>query len=285
MSDRTFVGLHIPKCAGTSFMEMAMSALPHHHMVQTTALIRNRDEGRPQFFETASFKTLKLIWGHAVHEEMLYLVDHPFLFTGLREPAERIASHARFDIYLARTQGRAPLDVEKWLSLQQDPICRYIIERFPRLSGDASMSLFERAKSALSAFHFVYFTNNFEKSSSAIMQAMGYMAESKKENVATVDVPIEVNRDYIRHDLALYEWAVDRFGDMDLDLDAEAPAPFQKFMLEPSQEHVLEEFIFRQQALEYDFWNIIDQVAKEKLDAASRALAEARYYMTFARYY
>jgi len=277
--------MHIPKCAGTSFMEMAMSVLPHHQVVQTTSLIRNRDEGRPQFLEISKLENLRLIWGHAVHEEMLYVTNQPFLFTGLREPSERLASHAKFDIYLAKSQGRETIEMSEWLRLQSDPICKFIVERFPRLSGDPSRTLFERARDALEAFDFCYFTETFEESSKAILAAMGYSAELKNENVATVDIPVEIDPALIQNDIELYSWARDHFANRSIDPERPKSERLRSFLSSRPCPNTLDDFMFHQQAYEFDFWNVIDLVVKEKSVRAERLLKEINYYLQYKRIY
>jgi len=54
---RTFVGLHIPKCAGTSFLDMARDVLPAHQLFQNTSIIMNWNDGRPEFLGRAGCST------------------------------------------------------------------------------------------------------------------------------------------------------------------------------------------------------------------------------------
>ena len=56
---RTFVGLHIPKCAGTSFLDMARDVLPAHQLFQNTSIIMNWNDGRPEFLDINDYAALR----------------------------------------------------------------------------------------------------------------------------------------------------------------------------------------------------------------------------------
>jgi len=130
---RTFVGLHIPKCAGTSFLDMARDVLPAHQLFQNTSIIMNWNDGRPEFLDINDYAALRVVWGHSIHEQMLYRLNAPILFTGMREPVARLISEARYQVDLRERQG-IPFDVRAWLPKQRNPMTWFIINRFPTLA-------------------------------------------------------------------------------------------------------------------------------------------------------
>ena len=76
---RTLVGLHIPKCAGSTLLERVLSVLPRDEVYQNTSIIRNFFEGRPEFLEIKNKQKLRFVWGHSIQEEMLKLLQNPIL--------------------------------------------------------------------------------------------------------------------------------------------------------------------------------------------------------------
>ena len=278
---RTFVGLHIYKCAGSSFLEMALEALPRQAVYQNTSIIRNWTDRQPEFLDIINYSVLRLVWGHTIHEQMLHFLTDPILFTGLREPVERLISDARYRIDLSERQGRGPFAVEAWLETQRNPMCWFIINRFPLLSrrGDRSLSPFEKARSALENFHHVYFNDTFDKSVGEIFTALGVSPTTKRANVgARPDVPVNVNRDALTFDLELYEWARSRFASGKIDVSAPNSERLLKIMAKPAELDSLAPFLFNSQAGEYAGWGKLDQAIERKLTQTILAMQEISIY-------
>ena len=84
----TVVGLHIPKCAGTSLLTLLERVFGPEACYQTTSFVRNFRERRPEFFEIPDPRRLRVVWGHYVQGQMLHYLNAPLFVTGLREPRE-----------------------------------------------------------------------------------------------------------------------------------------------------------------------------------------------------
>ena len=76
---------------------------------------------------------------------MIKYFDDPVVFTGLREPVDRLHSEVAYQQRLRNMQGATPLDINEFLKTIDNPACRFLLQRFPQLSGDNSRTLFERA--------------------------------------------------------------------------------------------------------------------------------------------
>ena len=280
MLPHTFVGLHIPKCAGTSFLHMAMESLPRHQVYQNTSIIMNWKDKQPEFSDIQDYQSLRIIWGHDIHEQMLHYVRNPILFTGMRDPVSRLISEARYQVDLKERQGMQ-FDVFKWLLKQRNPMTWFIINRFPTLADHNNKSLtpFDKAKKALSSFHHVYFTETFEKSSRAIFRAIGVDVKMKETNKSVKkDLNIEVNKDLLKYDMELYAWARDEFSSKKLNLSTSISPDLEKFLGSQPQSHILESFLLSQQAGEYFSWGALSEVIEDRITRATRLLKEAEYY-------
>lgn len=278
---RTFVGLHVYKCAGTSFLEMALAALPRYEVYQNTSIIRNWNDEQPEFLEIASYGRLRVVWGHTIHEQMLHCLVRPILFTGLREPVERLISDARYQIDLAERQGKGPFALEAWLEGQRNPMCWFIINRFPILArrADRNLSPFEKARSALECFHHVYFNDTFDESVGEIFAALGVNVRSKHSNVgARPDIEVVVDQQALRFDLELYEWARSRFGHTKINVNAPDAPRLIDFLAKPADLDTLSTFMFNSQAGEYAGWNKLGDVIDKKLGRAILLMQEIAVY-------
>ena len=91
--------LHVPKCAGMSLTDALLDRLPAGQVYQSTSMIRNVRENRPEFLQILHHLTLKAVVGHWVHEAMLPVLQKPIVFaSSLRDPVKRIRSQYRFDV-------------------------------------------------------------------------------------------------------------------------------------------------------------------------------------------
>ncbi|MEO7026937.1 MAG: hypothetical protein ABI056_05220 [Caulobacteraceae bacterium] len=278
---RTFVGLHISKCAGSSFLEMALAALPRYQIYQNTSIIRNWSEEQPEFLDISTPSRLRLVWGHSVHEQMLHRLSNPILFTGLRDPVERLASDARYQVDLAERQRRGPFPLEAWLARQRNPMCWFIINRFPALAhrADSNRSPFDKARSALECFHHVYFNETFDESVGEIFSALGVSPDTKHANIGKrSEAPARIDRASLKYDLELYEWARPRFAGVKIDVSAPPADRLAAFLKKPADIDSLAKFLFRSQAGEYAGWGKLDQVIDRKLDRALLMMREISTY-------
>ncbi len=280
---KTLIGLHIPKCAGTSFLDTIYAKLPATDFYQNTSIIRNWTNHSPEFLEIRDYKRLRLIWGHSIHEQMLHYFDHPLLFTGLRNPVTRLESEVRYQIRLREIQGREPLDVEKYVRNRRDPMCWFIIHRFPTIARIAeSDSAFRKASRVLSCFRFVFFAENFATSVGPVLSQLGIeLTEERKANVSPDSkMEISVDDSNIKCDQELYEWAVNRFqsgGENSENLSDS----LSSFMMSDPKTSVLREFLFRNQIGEYEDWGIQHEVLSERRRLLRNLVSELDYYESY----
>ena len=260
---------------------MALEALPRQQVYQNTSIIRNWTDRQPEFLDIVNHSELRLVWGHTIHEQMLHYLTNPILFTGLREPVERLISDARYRIDLSERQGRGPFDVGAWLDTQRNPMCWFIINRFPHLSrrGDRRLSPFEKARSALECFNHIYFNDTFDKSVGEIFMALGVSPNPQRSNVGALPhIPVNVNRDALAYDLELYEWARSRFASGKIDVGAPCPERVKQFLATPVDSEGLASFLFRSQAGEYAGWGKLEQAIERKLTQTILAMQEIAIY-------
>ncbi|WP_421702412.1 sulfotransferase family 2 domain-containing protein [Aliiroseovarius sp.] len=277
---RTYIGLHIPKCAGTSLLRMAKENLPVHQFYQNTSIIMNWRDRRPEFLDIQDYESLKLVWGHSVHEQMLHYLTNPVLFTGMRDPVERLVSEAQYQVDLRQRQG-IPFDMQAWLGRQKNPMTWFIINRFPMLADRKNNSLtpFERAQKALQAFSHVYFTDSFAASANSLLSELGVSCGVKEANKgARKDIKVDVNLSNLKYDIALYEWARSEFSDSDPCAKTGDNDYLSGFLASSRQTQELESFLFNSMAGEYQAWGTLEEVLGDRLTQAMRILREVDVY-------
>jgi len=263
---------------------MIETSLPPHSYYQNTSIIKNWKNKRPEFLDINEYSYLRVVWGHSIHEQMLYFLKTPLLFTGLREPIARLKSNAKYMIDLRRRQG-VPFDLATWLQSQRNPMTWFIIDRFPTLAArdNTDMTPFEKAKLALSNFDHVYFADTFDESIKVIFDALNISAPSKKVNVGVeMDIDIDIDPATLAYDLDLYDWARSYFSERVLDLKRPTSKALADFLHMKPKPVVLETFLFRSQAGEYKNWKKLDEATDDRLARAMRLLREVTQYREHA---
>lgn len=264
MGKATLFGLHIPKCAGTSLLAAVRKHLSKDQIFQSTSLIENWRTGRPDFLEIKDYSKLVFVWGHWLHEEMLKFFDKPVLFTGLRDPRDRIESEYFFDRRLRLAQGRKILSPEEWLRNRRDPMCQFIVSRFPTLSGKGT--LFERARSVLECFNFVYFTNDLSGPARLILNHIGVDFEGVPGENVRPDIceRIYVEEGQIENDMLLYRWAKETFDCLSGIEESINNSRLESFLEGPLNIERLAEFHAKAAVEEYRNFNVL-AAARERI--------------------
>jgi hypothetical protein len=256
-----FLGLHIPKCAGTTLLRRAMSRLPGHAVHQSTSHRTNFLQGNLSFLALARYDHLRFVFGHSVHEEMIKrLPAPPILFTGLREPEARLRSYLGWQRHL-RDEGQPTETLEEALFKTRDPMCWFIINRFPTLAGTSGTPA-ERAMNALRAFTYCYFPDTLERFARLMFRQLGIKPKKTNYRVAE-QAPLDVRIDpgILNNDRILYELAREHFMRVPLSRDCLLPTErVIRFHSEPPQQSVLRDFLHKQQRFEYREWNILADV-------------------------
>lgn len=207
-----FVGLHMPKCYGTTIIE-AIAPLMKGDFLQISNLRMNRI-WLNYYLMRGRVNEAQLIFGHLVHEEILGMIDRDFfLFSGLRRPDSRLHSEAR---YLRRTRGEQ-FDLQAWLGEQDNPMCSYLLQRFPS-QIDPDLSVLENAIGIIDKFNFVYTEQNFLAFSQFLFNQLGYAAgyeDFYARNVTDPAVLKGVALDFgavrLDDDWGLYQHCVEKF--------------------------------------------------------------------------
>lgn len=235
-------------------LEAARAQLPACKVYQNTSFVQTYRNGLPEWFEIPHHNALRFIWGHHVHEQMLgYLKRPPVLFTCLREPKDRLESAARYTRRLMASQGRV-FDLAEWSREQRNPVCRFITERFPSVAVGGSD--FDKARSVLEHFSYVFFTEDFNSGVLPIAELLGVSVPEARSNVSTSKDELDLDYDIVSEDVALYAWAKAYFRGRSIE-----PVEYLYDLVSHySDLESLERFLFRAQARELKGWGLLDQL-------------------------
>ena len=283
--DVVLVGLHIPKCAGTTLLDRVASCLPAHSIYQTTSFIKNYREGAPEFPQMQSHDQLRFIFGHWVHEEMVKSIGKRcILFTGLREPIQRFISLINYQSRLSLLQGREKVTTLKALDELEpgdyNQMCWTLIGRFPSLAGEKG-SPADRAFRVLQNFHLVYFAENFEQTADAIFRILGIAPKAVNVNEAVekvTDFPIDKN--LLKYDIELYARAREAFYEIKPSESLRRARPaIAQLMVTPPDPARLRDFLYRRMFKEYQDWVGIDTIIESRIKLIEELSAEVSSYM------
>jgi hypothetical protein len=276
MEQCTFVGLHVPKCAGTTLLNRVQSSLPSDQIFQNTSIILNFQQKREDFLHIRAKHRLRFIWGHAIHEEMLkFFGPQTILITGLREPIERFRSELHYTVRLARQQRRPCPDIEGYIKRVRNPMCHFLIARFPTIAGETGTPA-DRAINVIDAFHYVYFSETFEETAGAIFKAMGISPKPVNSNIASEarGDSFDINMDFHKHDIAVYAHACARFRGVSPEHAFSATSTiFANFLVTPIKMNVLRDFLWNSAFNEYNNWKALPEVFEER----KRQIEELEY--------
>lgn len=165
MDYKSALGLHLPKCAGTSILRAVEAVLRPEKIYQSTSLIKNYNQNKKEVFEITNWHQIKFIFGHHVFDEMLKLTKKPYLFTFIRDPIDRHVSNFRF-VNRLRADLRAPImSFEEYAENSDNNLCDFILKRFPAFNRKQSSNKVSCVAEILSHFDFVGSTadlQNFE---------------------------------------------------------------------------------------------------------------------------
>ena len=169
------VGLHLPKCAGTSLVTFVRGKLVDGLFYIFSSFEENRKWGRPEFYAIPDQTNLRFVFGHTLSEEMVKVLwDRPtLLFTGLRHPEKQLLSFYRHHVDLAKRYGVEPPSLDKFVAENSDTMCRQLVRLFPmaaELGGGATLA--ERAITVLSLFEHIYETDEFTVTIRPVLDAM-----------------------------------------------------------------------------------------------------------------
>ncbi len=248
-------------------LDRVRSCLPSDQIFQNTSVYRNYREQKQDFLYIREKERLRFVWGHLIHEEMLkFFGTNAILVTGLRDPIERFKSELNYAARLANHLSNSRPDIEAIIKKTRNPICWFLIRRFPTIAGEAG-SPADRAMNVIDACHYVYFSENFDDTAGAIFKAMGINPKPLRSNVApdrkSEVFDIDVKR--FTYDIELYERARQKFSDMSPEKAFSRASPgLTKLLSTPLNEKVLRDFLYDTAFYEYKNWNVLTQVLAYK---------------------
>jgi hypothetical protein len=121
-----------------SLTEALLARLPAGQVYQSTSMIRNVRENRPEFLQLLHHNHLKAVVGHWIHEAMLPALQKPITFaSSLRHPVARTRSQYRFDVGLRGGNWNLG-DPEKTLRDNRNVIVNFVVRAFPSIAADYS---------------------------------------------------------------------------------------------------------------------------------------------------
>jgi hypothetical protein len=211
------VGLHIPKCAGTTFALICRQHFPPHQFYRNSDPIGFHQKRHPEF-TALNFSNVRAIFGHFVFEEMLKFIPSyraVVLFTGLRDPVERARSEFYFVRKFSEDANRTPPPFEEWVRYprNQNNMCDYLVKGFPSFIDADAVTLSEKAISVLQKFDLVYDTRSFDQEIEIIYQILGVKSTTDRFNITKDEQKTPVSdvllREHNLEDVALYEYYLD----------------------------------------------------------------------------
>ncbi|WP_157089419.1 sulfotransferase family protein [Oceanibaculum pacificum] len=281
----TAIGLHIPKCAGSSIIKMAKDLLPSGAVYQNTSFLQNWIDGNPEFLEYKNIDELSFVWGHSIHEEMIHKFNSFFLFTCLRDPVERLKSEVIFAAKLRRDQGRGELDIDKFLQEKTDPMCWFIIDRFPTIAGKyEKCSPFEKAQRVLESFNYVFFVEDVQESIRDIfyfvLDFKGDFPFVGRENPGEYNFDLNIDVQRIENDIKLFQWAVLKFGKIKMTTSLlSISSGVENFMKRPPKEEALRIFLMENMFREFSDFGCLHEVVADRLRITELHNTEISYYV------
>lgn len=286
MENRTLMFLHIPKCAGTSLLKHLERDVPLTRIYKNTSIFENFRYGREEIYnlsETA-IGELRIVWGHHLHEQMLKIYfssNTVLLSTILREPIERFMSHIEYDVRTCMTRGVA-YDIEKAISDCQNPICNFLIERFPTFAENG-VTLSEKAINILKKFDSVHTIENIGSAIELFQKFLEIKVDLNvtKENSSDYDLDIgkivnfELLRENLKDDIRVYEFfenqKTTRIDEIILNVEKNTITRLDELSEDLAS---LKSFLVQKVKIEYSSWSVLGKAIEQKLKLISSVADE-----------
>ena len=207
----TLFFLHIPKCAGMSLMDALLDRLPAGQVYQSTSMVRNIWENRPDFLQITHHRGLKAVVGHWVHEAMLPVLQKPIYFaSSLRHPVQRVKSQFRFDMGIRGGDWpkRAP---DGFLESNSNVIVNFATRAFPTIAADFDDPA-DAAKAIFSGMDMLFDVADADKRLGELAtRVTGTKAAVPRVNESgNIDAELPFSDDQIAEhcakDMAVYDW-------------------------------------------------------------------------------
>jgi hypothetical protein len=211
---KIYIGLHVPKTAGSSFIAAMDRCYPYPEFIQLTNLRRLFFESKLLPEEINNKDLVKVIFGHNVNEKIFSSFPDRmhYLFTFIRDPRALVASHYAFKCRLSKLHGVESPSFDKFLSTRpKNFICNVLIKRFPTFAGTKG-DLLSRAVNVLKCFDFVASTEDFNQKLNTLSSEMNKNIDinesprntTEKSQYKSIMGDVSYSDDAMKHDIELY---------------------------------------------------------------------------------
>jgi hypothetical protein len=275
-------GIHVARCAGTTLLLRARAKLRFNEVYSCSHLATNFKENRMEFMHLNNYSTLKFVFGHFLHEEMLKILPGPVqMFAGLREPHARFKSQLLFMAKIRKQRGLPHIDMKEEISLRDNVMCRSIISHCPTLAGDGTLA--EKALNVLEHCWCVYFAERFEETTAPIFHALnitpgGQNWQVGEQSTDEIDSEtIDLSGARLDQDIILYETAMKRYS-KPREISRAAADDLEKFRTEPLRELRLQQSFYRDSFRQYRNDGILDDVIRRRNEMIVELRAELNRY-------
>ena len=203
--------LHIPKCAGMSLTDALLGRLDAGEIYQSTSLIRNYRENRPEFLQITNHHRLRAVVGHWLHEAMLPPLRKPIVFaSSIRHPVDRIRSQYRFDMGMRGPKWQ-PESPEVFLERSRNVIVSFVSRAFPSIAARHSNPV-DACKAILSGMDYLFPVSDADRRIpelvSGVLGDVGAIPRTNESGSVTAELEFSDDRiaEYCELDLQVWEW-------------------------------------------------------------------------------
>ncbi len=170
--DRFFLGLHIPKTAGTTLSGHIKGHSRNGQAYLCSSFLNNRKLlGELDFPEWGSVENLRIAFGHHTHIALVKILDlrKPYLFTFVRDPLDAQCSAFFQNNRVRKNNGIPLIGAEEYIASLQ-PILAHWVSRF---FGDESGKCGFTASELFRCFDCVIDMENYNDHVGALVDEMG----------------------------------------------------------------------------------------------------------------
>lgn len=221
--EKVFIGLHIPKTAGMTLINLLINKLGNQSFLPYSSHLENADNEIPFIEEILDTTKLKVVFGHIIDQEscLSFCNRQIYLFTILRDPIKRVASH-----YYHYKRGCEYYNfnipsLEDFLKVRarNNLMCSMITTKFSLFLDDEDLNLplHQRAIKILKSFNFICLTEEFDLMINLLFQDIGI--EFKTTDITRANIgsknkqkdflDLELIRKYNHEDISLYNYFVE----------------------------------------------------------------------------
>lgn len=173
------LGLHITKCAGSSLATTMRRLLTEDQYYIYSSYKGNLEAGRPVALQFSPLTRLHFCFGHFFHEYLLRCFEDRsvVLFTGLRDPVDRLLSHFHQENSVRAEHGVPLLTADAFLVDGSNGICSELLRAFPTISEQHGEE-WRKAFDALKLFDYIYDNETFDENAAELLARLNLAVDS-----------------------------------------------------------------------------------------------------------